>query len=160
MYVYTYIFKYKLMINKKYEKLHSCACFKMRKSTRLITQLYNNALKTVGIKVTQFSILGILASIDEATVNKLSLLLGMDSSTVTRTIDRLIKEKLVISRNGLDARKRLVRLTERGFSLLDSAIPHWEKAQRIIEDGFDDKFSDFLKSLKTSNELVISNLNN
>ena len=92
-------------------------------------------------------------------MNKLSLLLGMDSSTVTRTIDRLIKEKLVISRNGLDARKRLVRLTERGFSLLDSAIPHWEKAQRIIEDGFDDKFSDFLKSLKTSNELVISNLN-
>ena len=118
-----------------------------------------HALKTVGIKVTQFSILGILASIDEATVNKLSLLLGMDSSTVTRTVDRLIKEKLVISRNGLDARKRLVRLTERGFSLLDSAIPHWEKAQRIIEDGFDDKFSDFLKSLKTSNKLVISNLN-
>ena len=30
----------------------------------------------------------------------------------------------------------------------------------ILSDGFDDKFSDFLKSLKTSNELVISNLNN
>ena len=143
------------MSEDKYSRLQYCTCFNMRRANRLITQLYDHALKPVGIKITQFSILAVLANTDEITVSRLSSILGMERTTLTRSLVRLEKEKLVTSHEGEDARERWVHLTKRGYAMLDTAIPYWEKAQGIMREGFGEDFSDLLQMLKTSEKLAV-----
>ena len=44
----------------KYRQLLSCKCLRMRKASRITTQLYDKKLKPLKIKITQFSILSLL----------------------------------------------------------------------------------------------------
>ena len=46
----------------KYRQLLSCKCLRMRQASRITTQLYDRKLKPLKIKITQFSILSLLAS--------------------------------------------------------------------------------------------------
>lgn len=137
-----------------YRFLSQCACLNMRRANRAVTQFYDHALKSVGIKVTQFSILAVLANTKETTLADLASVLGMDRTTLTRGLQRLENEKLVVSRHGEDARERWIQLTQRGYAVLNSAIPLWQQAQSVIEDGFEAQFSDFLRMLSTSRQLA------
>ncbi len=118
----------------KYRLLQSCKCFKMRKASRLVTQYYDMKLKPCNIKITQFSILSRLASGDSKTLNALSDDLFMDRTTLTRSLDILSKAKLIKNVKVDDARKRVVKLTEKGFDVLDEAIPLWKEAEEEILD--------------------------
>lgn len=118
----------------KYRLLQSCKCFKMRKASRLVTQYYDMKLKPCNIKITQFSILSRLASGDSKTLNALSDDLFMDRTTLTRSLDILCKAKLIKNVKVEDARKRVVKLTEKGFDVLDEAIPLWKEAEEEILD--------------------------
>ena len=118
----------------KYRQLTSCKCFKMRKASRLVTQYYDMKLKPCNIKITQFSILSRLASGDSKTLNALSDDLFMDRTTLTRSLDILCKAKLIKNVKVEDARKRVVKLTEKGFDVLDEAIPLWKEAEEEILD--------------------------
>jgi len=118
----------------KYRLLQSCKCFKMRKASRLVTQYYDMKLKPCNIKITQFSILSRLASGDSKTLNALSDDLFMDRTTLTRSLDILSKAKLIKNVKVDDARKRVVKLTEKGFEVLDEAIPLWKEAEEEILD--------------------------
>ena len=68
----------------KYRQLLSCKCLRMRQASRITTQLYDRKLKPLKIKITQFSILSLLASGGEETVNSLSETLLMDRTTLSR----------------------------------------------------------------------------
>ena len=118
----------------KYRLLQSCKCFKMRKASRLVTQYYDMKLKPCNIKITQFSILSRLASGDSKTLNALSDDLFMDRTTLTRSLDILCKARLIKNVKVEDARKRVVKLTEKGFDVLDEAIPLWKEAEEEILD--------------------------
>ena len=56
----------------KYRQLTSCKCFKMRKASRLTTQFYDKKLKSVGIRITQFTILSFIATTENKTLISLS----------------------------------------------------------------------------------------
>ncbi len=79
----------------KYRQLLSCKCLRMRQASRITTQLYDRKLKPLKIKITQFSILSLLASGGEETVNSLSETLLMDRTTLSRGLDILYKYKLI-----------------------------------------------------------------
>lgn len=106
----------------------------MRKASRLVTQYYDMKLKPCNIKITQFSILSRLASGDSKTLNALSDDLFMDRTTLTRSLDILCKARLIKNVKVEDARKRVVKLTEKGFDVLDEAIPLWKEAEEEILD--------------------------
>ena len=95
----------------KYRQLLSCKCLRMRQASRITTQLYDRKLKPLKIKITQFSILSLLASGGEETVNSLSETLLMDRTTLSRGLDILYKYKLIENLKSNDARKRIVKLT-------------------------------------------------
>tara|TARA_B100001989_G_C24227597_1_gene310984 strand:- start:144 stop:494 length:351 start_codon:yes stop_codon:yes gene_type:complete len=106
----------------------------MRKSSRIITQLYDKKLKPLKIKITQFSILSLLASSGDETVNSLSETLLMDRTTLSRSLNILYKYKLIENLKSNDARKRMVKLTPKGFEILDQAIPLWKAAEEEVFD--------------------------
>ena len=68
------------------------------------------------------------------TVNSLSEALLMDRTTLSRSLDILYKYKLIENLKSNDARKRMVKLTPKGFEILEQAIPLWKEAEDEIFD--------------------------
>ena len=118
----------------KYRQLLSCKCLKMRMASRIATQFYDKKLKPIKIKITQFTILSIIASNNNKTISSLSSELLMDRTTLTRSLDILIKQKLIKNIRSTDARERIVQLTTQGHVVLDQAIPLWKEAEEEIFD--------------------------
>lgn len=118
----------------KYRQLLSCKCLKMRMASRIATQFYDKKLKPIKIKITQFTILSVIASNNNKTVSSLSSELLMDRTTLTRSLDILIKQKLIKNIRSTDARERIVQLTTQGHVVLDQAIPLWKEAEEEIFD--------------------------
>ena len=140
------------MTTKDFTRLQNCACLNIRKSSRIITQLFDHALKPSGIKATQFTLLGVLAKEGETAIKELASSLGMDRTTLTRGIVRLETKGLIKSRAGDDARKRFVVLTTQGIKKLNDTIPYWEKAQDAVEKQLGENFFAFLNTLGTALE--------
>lgn len=118
----------------RYRQLLSCKCFKMRKASRFVTQFYDKKLKSVGIKITQFSILSFIATSENKTMNALSKEMLMDRTTLTRGLNILLKEGLITQTKSSDSRKKIMKLTEKGQKKLDKAIPLWLEAEHQILD--------------------------
>ena len=116
----------------KYRQLQTCKCLKLRKASRIVTQFYDKKLRSCNIRITQFSILSFLSTSENKTMNSLSEDLSMDRTTLTRSLEVLFKEKLVENVKSDDARKRIVKLTDKGYSLLEKAIPLWKEAEDEI----------------------------
>ena len=118
----------------RYRQLLSCKCFKMRKASRVVTQFYDKKLKPVGIRITQFTILTFIATGKNRTLISLANELVMDRTTLTRGLNILLKEKLIEQIKAKDSRKKIMKLTKKGHSVLDQAIPLWLEAEHQILD--------------------------
>ena len=110
-----------------------CMCVSIRKASRNITQAYNDEFKGLGINITQFSVLAILAGTGKQTITKVAHQLGSERTTVTRAIAILEKKKLIKIVLGADKRERLIAISKKGIEILDLARPHWKSAQLKIE---------------------------
>ena len=110
-----------------------CMCLSIRKASRNITQAYNEEFKGLGINITQFSVLAILAGTGKQTITKVAHHLGAERTTVTRATAILEKKKLINIVLGGDKRERLIAISKKGIEILDLARPHWKSAQLKIE---------------------------
>lgn len=112
-----------------------CANANLRSASRSITQLYDRALKSSGIRSTQFTILSRIASLDEPTIIELSEALQMDRTTLTRNLRPLQSGKFIGVKQGKDDKRiRVVALTASGKRALKKAEPAWKKTQAKVED--------------------------
>ena len=118
----------------RYRQLLSCKCFKMRKASRVVTQFYDKKLKPSGIRITQFTILTLIATSENRTLISLANELLMDRTTLTRGLNILLKEELIEQIKSEDSRKKIMRLTKKGQIVLDKAIPLWLEAEHQILD--------------------------
>src|SRR6185436_14465602 len=99
-------------------ELHSeCACFDLRKATRLVSRMYDGFLRDAGINVTQFSQLRLIGAEQKISVSTLGRYMVMDRTSVTRALAPLEREGLITSRPGADKRFRFVSLTKKGRKL-------------------------------------------
>ena len=114
-------------------KFSDCMCLSIRKASRNITQAYNEEFKGLGINITQFSVLAILAGTGKQTITKVAHQLGSERTTVTRAIAILEKKKLIKIVLGADKRERLIAISKKGIGILDLARPRWKSAQLKIE---------------------------
>ncbi|MFB3916746.1 MAG: MarR family winged helix-turn-helix transcriptional regulator [Terriglobales bacterium] len=106
-----------------------CMCASFRRVSRALTQLYDEALRPLGLRVTQFTVLQVLARRGEVSQGELGQMLAMDSTTLTRTLDIMCGRGWIVKRRGKDRRERLLSLSRAGRGQLKRAIPAWEKAQ-------------------------------
>lgn len=109
-----------------------CTCFSLRKATRAVTQLYDEALRPTGLRATQFSMLTLLQAAGTVPMTRLAEAAVMDRTTLSRNLDVLVRHGLVRIRPGADARVREVELTPAGMAKLEAAYPHWQRAQRVV----------------------------
>src|SRR5215469_9446223 len=88
-----------------------CACQSLRRATRIVTRIYDQELKNAGLEVTQFGLLTALATTGEVNQKRLSEGFVMDSTTLTRTLERMQKRGWITIAHGTDKRERLFSLT-------------------------------------------------
>lgn len=110
----------------------SCACFNLRRATRAVTQLYDDALRPSGLRVTQFSLLVILQSSGPLSISELAQQSGTDRTTLTRNAALLQSEGFVKIDSGADARVRVVSLTAAGMRAVEDAYPRWVAVQDVL----------------------------
>jgi DNA-binding MarR family transcriptional regulator len=89
-------------------------------------------MRPTGLRATQFTILQALFIAGEIRQRDLGHVLGMDSTTLTRSLEIMAREGWISSREGKDRRERWLSLAPSGSNQFKSALPYWEKAQEAL----------------------------
>jgi DNA-binding MarR family transcriptional regulator len=111
------------------QAIRGCTCFRLRRLTRRVTQHYDTHLARAGLRVTQFSLLGMLLCAEPLTLSEIAARMEMDRTTLTRNLGPLQNAGWLEVVPGKDARSRAVQLTDAGRTAWDNAKPHWRQAQ-------------------------------
>lgn len=143
MVVYTTIMKD--MDEKQTLKLietigRECLAGRVRKLNRVITGIYDRAMRPHGIKVNQAGILIMLSLVEKPTPGDICLTFHMEKSTVSRNIERMRKQGWIEVGKGEGGLSQVLTVTPKGKKLLTDIYGKWEKAQKEVaeflgEDG-------------------------
>lgn len=113
-----------------------CTCMRIRKASRLVSQIYDQFLEQHGLTITQYGLLAHLAWLDGISIGALAERLIMDPTTLTRTLRPLRRDGFVkLLSDPKDRRARRLHLTDSGRERLDKAKPAWIAAQRRIDEA-------------------------
>ncbi len=118
-----------------------CTCMRLRRTTRRVTQIYDQLMEPVKVTGSQFGLLAYLYGVAAAgksgglPIGVLAEGIGADPTTLNRNLKRLEEQVLVASSAGAgDRRVRMVRITEAGALRFQEALPYWRQAQTKIEE--------------------------
>lgn len=126
-----------------------CVCFNLRKTARSVTQLYDAALRSTGLRATQFSLLSVTNYLGTATINQIADVMVMDRTTLTRNLKPLESQGYLRIYPGKDRRQREVTLLVAGRKILEKAMPLWEEAQtQVVQSLGKDRTSRLLNDLQ------------
>jgi DNA-binding MarR family transcriptional regulator len=106
-----------------------CLCNALRQASRAVSRLYDDELRGVGLRTTQYSLLRYLKRLGQVRQRDLGSLTSLDETTLTRNLRPLIDCGWVTVDAGEDRREKLVRITRTGASKLQEALPAWQRAQ-------------------------------
>jgi DNA-binding MarR family transcriptional regulator len=110
-----------------------CMCGNFRRTSRALTQFYEEALRPLGLRATQFTILQALSLAGEVSQSRLGEMLAMDSTSLTRTLAIMIRKGWIAEQRGADRRERRLRLAGAGELKLARVLPVWEKVQSRLQ---------------------------
>jgi len=110
----------------------TCLCHRTRMAARAVTRLYDEVLRSVGLRATQLAVLVAAANESVVSITELAKFMGMDRSTLTRNLTPLEREGLIRVGNEGWRRSRTVAITHKGRGRLREALPLWEKAQDMM----------------------------
>ncbi len=112
-----------------------CTCFLLRRLTRKVTQAYDQALAPAGLTITQYSLLAHLHRMPGLSASALAAHLGMDRTTLLRTLKPVADAGWTRSGDGARGRSANLALSRSGTAKLRQARPLWERAQAAIESA-------------------------
>ena len=110
-----------------------CLCGALRQASRAVSRLYDEELRGVGLRTTQYSLLRVLARSGQVRQGDLSGLTSLDETTLTRNLRPLVDASWIAVRSGDDRREKLVTITKAGTAKLAEARPAWERAQTRMQ---------------------------
>ena len=107
----------------------SCIAGRLRLLNRVVTNLYDAALRPFGVQLSQGNVLAVTAKLGVARPAQVCEFLEMDTSTLSRTVDRMVANGWLEIVPDEDGRSQPFRLTAEGRRLMERALPAWERAQ-------------------------------
>lgn len=112
-----------------------CLCLHTRRAARRLTQLFDEALRPSGLRITQFQLLAAVEAMQPVAQAPLADMLGTDSTTLTRNLAVVERDGLVaLGRDKADRRENRISLTTSGRNRLHRAIPMWRKAHESLAE--------------------------
>ena len=116
-----------------------CIAVRMRMLNRVVTNIYDDALRPLGLKVSQMNILVAAGKMGTARPAEVCERLHLDVSTLSRNVERMKARGWLEVIPDEDGRAQPFRLTSEGATLLQKAAPAWKKAQQqataLLGDG-------------------------
>jgi len=106
-----------------------CIAVRMRMLNRVVTNIYDDALRPLGLKVSQMNILVAAGKMGTARPAEVCERLHLDVSTLSRSVERMKARGWLEVIPDEDGRAQPFRLTAQGNKLLERATPAWNKAQ-------------------------------
>jgi DNA-binding MarR family transcriptional regulator len=120
-----------------------------------MTQRYDEALRSVGLTITQFTILQAVSLAGDITQGTLGEILAMDSTTLTRTVGIMSRRGWISKVYGTDRRERRLRLTRSGKSELNRAVPYWQRSQESLRNQLGkERWEDLAKLINDTTSLI------
>jgi len=119
---------------------HECIAVRVRLINRVISAVYDEALRPYGLRISQANILAAIAKMGEVRPAEVSRILRIEKSTLSRDVELMKRNGWLESEPPAGGRNQTVRLTLQGKMLLVKIRPSWEKSQAeatllIGEDG-------------------------
>src|SRR3989440_1924345 len=108
----------------------TCVSVRLRLLNRVVTNIYDDCLRPLGLKASQLNILVVPARLGLARPAQVCEILQLDASTLSRNVKPLQAHGWLEVVPEDDARAQPFRLTPQGKRLIQKAVPAWEEAQR------------------------------
>ena len=125
-----------------------CSNAALRRATRSVSQLYDDALAPSGLRATQFGLLGTIRRLGTPTMGELAEAMVMDLSGLAHTLKPLTRDGYVsVVPDPRDRRARRIALTPSGIAKLEEALPLWRAVQDRFEATFGSEQADLLRDL-------------
>ena len=111
-----------------------CLLTRTRSIARVITGIYDQAMRPHGLNASQFAMLVLIARMDGASRAELGRAHHLERSTSTRNLQLLLDQgwaEEVVPEQG---RSRPIFLSAEGRALLQQAMPAWRAAQQTARE--------------------------
>lgn len=110
-----------------------CIAVRLRMLNRVVTNLYDEALRPLGLKVSQMNILVATAKLGVARPHDICQRLHLEVSTLSRNVERMKTRGWLEVVPDEDGRAQPFQLSTAGKKLLKQASPRWAEAQESAE---------------------------
>lgn len=127
------------------EILRTCVCSRTRMLDRILTQVFDDALRNIGIGSSQLTMLALVASLEGLRAVEIGRMLEMEKSTVSRGLSVLRKRGWIHTVERKGGTGQGVGVTDQGNKVLRRAGPVWRAAEDNAKDVLG---SDAMDSLK------------
>ena len=111
----------------------SCGFFRLRRAARVVTRRIETAFATEELTPHQLLMMGALEMSGAARVRDLADVLGLDHSTLSRTLTPLLQRGWIREIEGSDRRASLLEVTPAGRRHAEAAARSWERFQSSLE---------------------------
>ncbi|MGF0033213.1 MarR family winged helix-turn-helix transcriptional regulator [Bariatricus sp. SGI.154] len=125
----------------------NCYCIKLRRAANIVSDIYDHCLDSMGLSITQYSLLGNLQKIESCSVTDLANYIGLERTTVVRTIRPLFSKGLISDASAPNQRNKILQLTEKGEKILEQCKILWRDAQEEVEKRIGKENADMLMKI-------------
>lgn len=126
-----------------------CIAMRLRLLTRVVTRIYDDALRPLGLRASQVNILVAAWKLGLASPRRVCDILQLDASTLSRNVERMRARGWLEVVPADDAREQPFRLTGAGRKLLKAVVPCWKQAQRQAQGRLGDGVVEWLRTTET-----------
>ena len=130
----------------------NCIALRVRRMSRIVTRVYDDALRGLGITASQYTLLAQLANRDGTTAVEIGYTLDIEKSTLSRNLKRLLALGMIDMDPPAGRRGRGLHLTATGQSTLQTAYPVWKTAQQRVKTIMGENTREILDGLMVDAE--------
>jgi DNA-binding MarR family transcriptional regulator len=122
-----------------------CNFTALRRASRYLTAVYDQALSPAQLRITQFSVLYQLAKSGPMSIGELAIQLAMDRTTLSTNLKLLQRDGLIALVSGEDRRAKVAEMTDEGLARYKQAFPLWRDVQTRFETNYGPKRAENLR---------------
>jgi DNA-binding MarR family transcriptional regulator len=108
-----------------------CLAGHVRVLSRVVTGIYDDALRPHKVRVSQMNVLVAVAAMGPVRAADVCRRLRLDKSTLSRDLDRLLDRGWVRATPGV-GRSQVLEATPAGRAVIRKVLPAWEEAQARV----------------------------
>lgn len=109
-----------------------CSNLKLRRLARAVSRWYDEDLRGLGLKGSQYALLSHVIKLAPVQPGALARAMGLDASTLTRNLRPMLDAGWLALQPGADGRSRLVVATPAGVALRAQAQRRWRVSQERV----------------------------